>query len=74
MELRDLLDLCREVEDSFARGCRNVERCRDLCLEVGDSAGVVSAEECIGDRGRKSRNLGLLCGCECGIGVDPESV
>lgn len=44
-----------------------MERFRDFCRVLGDSHGVVSALECIGDKGlvpagRKSKNLGLLGG------------
>ena len=74
MEARDLLDLWREEVESLARGPRNVDIWRDLCLEPGDSAGVVSADDWMGERGRKSRNLGLLLGLEFVMGVDPESV
>ena len=48
---------------SLVRGWRREGRRSDLCVEHGDSAGVVSALEWIGDNGRapdgkKSRNLG----------------
>ena len=55
-------------------GWRNEERFNDRCRELGDSAGVVSAEDWIGERGRKSRNLGLLYGFAFVKGVEPESV
>jgi len=65
------LDLDRELLEvkleSLFKGCRKFERLRDFCLVLlGDSQGVVSALECMGDKGlvpagRKSRNLGLLC-------------
>ena len=55
-------------------GWRNEERFNDRCLELGDSAGVVSAEDWIGERGRKSRNLGLLYGFAFVKGVELESV
>lgn len=63
------LDLDRELLEvkleSLFKGCRKFERLRDFCLVLGDSQGVVSALECMGDKGlvpagRKSRNLGLL--------------
>ena len=55
-------------------GWRNEERFNDRCRELGDSAGVVSADDWIGERGRKSRNLGLLYGFAFVKGVEPESV
>ena len=45
MELRDLVDLVREEVESLVSGWRKEERFNDRCLELGDSAGVVSAED-----------------------------
>ena len=56
--VRDRVDLCREEVDSLERGARQEESWRDRCLDPGDSAGVVSADDWMGERGRKSRNLG----------------
>ena len=51
--------------ESLFKGFRKLVKFRDFCLVFGESHGVVSALECIGDSGRvpagrKSRSLGRL--------------
>ena len=72
--MRERVDFVRDEVDNRVSGWRKEERFIDRCLELGDSAGVVSAEDWIGERGRKSRNLGLLYGLAFVKGVEPESV
>ena len=74
VDVRERVDLVSEEVDNRVSGCRKEERFNDLCLELGDSAGVVSAEDWIGERGLKSRNRGLLYGLAFVKGVQPESV
>lgn len=66
--------MCRELVERPFRGFIKVESWSDLCLAPGDSAGVVSAEEWMGESGRKSRNLGLLLAVCLVAGVELESV
>ena len=43
--MSERVDLVREEVDNRVSGWRKEERFNDRCLELGDSAGVVSAED-----------------------------